>query len=47
LDDALLRPFELNNPAVTDLQKELDTFLIGYRQLHQVPSAAELEELHT
>jgi outer membrane protein TolC len=44
LDDSLLKPFELTDPAITELQKELEAFLAGYRLLDQAPALANLQE---
>ncbi len=37
LDDAILRPFQLNAPELDTLQEELDTFLAGFREMDQAP----------
>ncbi len=42
LDDSLLNPFQLNTPALTTLQAELDRFLAEYRELDQAPPAVKL-----
>lgn len=44
LDDALLAPFQLNDPALNDLQGEIDRFLASYRELDRPPPLVKLEE---
>lgn len=44
LDDALLAPFQLTAPALTDLQGEVDRFLAEYRELEQVPPVTKLRD---
>ena len=43
LDDSLLAPFQLTDPSVTGLEKKIDAFLAGYRELDEAPS---LDRLH-
>ncbi len=38
LDDAILEPFQLNDPGLTDLQGAIDRFLAEYRELDQAPA---------
>ncbi len=42
VDDALLKPFQLNDPALEKLQGELDDFFAEYRELDQAPPVARL-----
>ncbi len=44
LDDSLLAPFQLNDPALTDLQGEIDQFLAEYRELPEAPPLTRLRE---
>lgn len=44
LDDSQLAPFELNNPAVTDLGDEIEKFLSEYRELDAAPPLDELKQ---
>ncbi len=45
LDDSLLGPFQLADPALERLQKEVKTFLLEYRNLlDQAPPLAKLQE---
>ncbi|MBI3462466.1 MAG: TolC family protein [Planctomycetes bacterium] len=44
LDDSLLAPFQLNDPAVTQLQEETERFIAQYRQLDEAPSLERLKE---
>jgi len=47
VDDSLLSPFQLNDPAVTDLQLEIDKLLAEYRQLDVAPPLASLKDGYT
>lgn len=42
LDDSLLKPFQLVDPALEQLQGEVDNFFAGYRERDQAPTLAEL-----
>jgi outer membrane protein TolC len=44
LDDSVLAPFQLNDPALTGYQEELDRFLAVYRELDEPPPLVKLEE---
>lgn len=42
VDDALLKPFQLNDPELAKLQGELDRFFAEYRELNQAPSVDKI-----
>jgi outer membrane protein TolC len=42
LDDQLLRPFQLNDPALTTLQDDVEKLLSAYRQMAGPPTVADL-----
>jgi outer membrane protein TolC len=44
IDDALLGPFQLAAPALTDLQGELVRFFAKYRELDKAPPLASLQD---
>jgi outer membrane protein TolC len=44
LDDSLLTQFQLNDPALTKLENELEDFAGGYRKLQQAPPLKELQQ---
>lgn len=44
LDDSLLAPFQLNDPALTALQDEAEKFLAEYRELDAAPTLVKLED---
>ncbi len=44
LDDSVLNPFQLTDPALTRYQSELDAFMASYRELDEVPALVKLEE---
>lgn len=44
LDDSLLAPFQLNDPALVELQAQIDRFLAAYRELDEAPSVKSLKE---
>jgi outer membrane protein TolC len=44
LDDAVLAPFQLTDPALTTLRNEVEDFLAEYRRLDQAPPVVKLEE---
>jgi outer membrane protein TolC len=44
LNDSLLAPFQLTDPALEVLQKEIDLFLAEYRELDQAPPLVKLED---
>jgi outer membrane protein TolC len=44
LDDAILEPFQLNDPGLMDLQGVMDGFLAEYRELDQAPALVKLED---
>jgi outer membrane protein TolC len=44
LDDSLLTPFQLADPALEKLQKEVKLFFAEYRELPETPSLAKLRE---
>jgi outer membrane protein TolC len=44
LDDSLLAPFQLNDPALTGLQDEIERFLAAFRQLKAAPPLSKLRE---
>jgi outer membrane protein TolC len=44
IDDALLAPFQLNDPAITELQTDLDKFFAEYRELDAAPPLANLQQ---
>jgi len=44
LDDSILTPFQLTDPALNALQEELDRFFAEYRELDQAPLLAKLQE---
>jgi len=44
LDDAILAPFQLNDPALAKLQEEIERFLGEYRELDEAPPLVKLEE---
>ncbi len=43
LDDSLLEPFELQDPGLSDLEREVGEFLTAYRELEEPPSADEVD----
>jgi outer membrane protein TolC len=43
LDESLLDPFQLADPALTDLQDEMEKFLAEYRELDKAPTLKQLE----
>jgi outer membrane protein TolC len=44
LDDSLLAPFQLTDPGLERLQKEIDAMLAEYRELDQAPPLVKLED---
>jgi outer membrane protein TolC len=42
LDDSPLQPFQLNDPAITDLERDVDTLLATYRVLDEAPPLPQL-----
>jgi outer membrane protein TolC len=44
VDDALLNPFQLTDPALDKLQAEMDAFFAYYRELDEAPPLAKLRE---
>jgi outer membrane protein TolC len=43
LDDSLLDPFQLTDPALDKLKEEIDAFLKGYVRLTEAPSLVQLQ----
>jgi outer membrane protein TolC len=44
LDDSLLSPFQLADPALEKLRKEVETFFAQYNELPEAPPLAKLQE---
>jgi outer membrane protein TolC len=44
LDDSLLTPFQLNDPAITELERALDDLLAATRVLDEAPPLAQLKD---
>ncbi len=44
LDDSLLAPFQLTDPALDKLKEEIDAFLKEYRQMTEAPPLVKLQE---
>ncbi|MFL5245807.1 MAG: TolC family protein [Gemmataceae bacterium] len=44
IDDSLLAPFQLNEPALEKLQGEIETFFGEYRELDRAPELAKLRD---
>jgi outer membrane protein TolC len=44
LDDSLLAPFQLTDPALDRLKEEIDAFLKEYRQMTEAPPLVKLQE---
>jgi outer membrane protein TolC len=44
LDDSLLAPFQLADPALEKLRKEMDTLFAEYREFNQAPPLAKLQQ---
>jgi outer membrane protein TolC len=44
LDDSILAPFQLNDPALAKLQGDMERFLGEYRELDEAPPLVKLEE---
>jgi outer membrane protein TolC len=44
IDDALLKPFQLNDPELLKLQAELEVFFADYREMNFAPPSAKLRD---